>query len=81
MPYIEQIEEHEARGKLGEIYAAAKQRAGTVANIIKLMSLNPTLLGDAMQMYLHLMKSPGPLSPQQREMIATVVSSANDCFY
>jgi hypothetical protein len=34
-----------------------------------------------MQFYVKLMKSPNALSSQQKEMLATVVSGANDCYY
>jgi hypothetical protein len=38
-------------------------------------------MAGMMQLYLSAHKGPSPLSRAQREMIATVVSTANDCFY
>jgi uncharacterized peroxidase-related enzyme len=81
MAHVRQVDESEATGLLANIYEAAVARAGAVANIIKVMSLEPRLLEAAMHMYVQLMKTPASLSRAQREMIATVVSNANDCFY
>ena len=45
------------------------------------MSLDASALAGSMQLYLALMKKPNALAPAQREMIATVVSNVNDCYY
>ena len=74
MPYIDQIDEPQATGLLRRIYDAAIARAGRVANIIKVMSLDPRSAQGSMQFYTSLMKSPNALSPARREMLATVVS-------
>ena len=34
-----------------------------------------------MRLYVAVMKDPGELSGRQRELLATVVSRANDCHY
>lgn len=34
-----------------------------------------------MQFYISLMKAPNALSNTRKEMLATVVSHANDCYY
>jgi len=81
MAYVKQVAESDATGALANIYKAAVERAGAVANIIKVMSAVPRPLEAAMHMYVQLMKTPAALSTAQREMIATVVSNANDCFY
>ncbi len=81
MAYIEFIDERNATGRVADVYESARQRAGGVANIIKLMSRDFRSLQGSMQFYMSLMKSPNALPPAQREMLAAVVSNANDCYY
>ena len=81
MAYIEQISENEASGPVGEIYELAKKRAGGVANILKVMSQDAATLGTSMRFYVSLMKSKNALSNARKEMLATVVSNVNDCYY
>jgi alkylhydroperoxidase family enzyme len=81
MAYIRQVSEDDATGRLRLVYDAARTRAGSVANIIKVMSCDARTTETSMQFYVSLMKAPGPLSSARREMLATVVSNINDCFY
>ena len=81
MAWIEQVPEEDAGSALEQEYAAARQRAGKVWNIVKLMSLNPAVLHESMDLYSAAMKGESPLSRVQREMIAVVVSKANNCHY
>ena len=81
MAYIEQIAEEEATGAVGALYAEAVDRAGGVANIIKVMSRDAVTLRGSMLFYVSLMKAPNALAPAQREMLAVVVSNLNDCYY
>jgi alkylhydroperoxidase family enzyme len=81
MAYIRLVAEDEAEGPLAQQYEAARGRAGKVYNIVKTMSPNPRVLGASMRLYLEIMRGPSPLSRTQREMLAVVVSAANDCFY
>lgn len=81
MPYIELVPIDDADGKVGDIYAAAHKRAGYVAQIIQVMSQDAATLDGMMQLYIALMKRPNALSAARREMIAAVVSGANDCYY
>ena len=55
--------------------------SGGPSNIIRSHSLDPDLLRTAFQAGMHLINGPSPLSRTDREMIATVVSAANRCFY
>lgn len=52
-----------------------------VPGIIKAHSLDPKALELVFRAGLHLVNGPSPLSRREREMINTVVSSANHCFY
>lgn len=81
MAYIQQIPIDQATGPTGKLYNAAKDRAGGVANIIQVMSQDGASAGASMGLYVSVMKSENSLSGAQKEMLATVVSNANDCFY
>jgi alkylhydroperoxidase family enzyme len=75
---IEVIQEEEAEGKLKEIYDRLGNR---VANILKVHSLFPGSLEAHLQYYKTIMFGKSPLTRAQREMIATTVSSVNECHY
>ena len=81
MAHIRLTGDDEATGRLAEQFAAARRRAGRVYNIVRTMSPDPEVLEASMGLYLAVMKGPSPLSRAQREMLATVVSRANDCHY
>ena len=81
MSWIKTIEPREATGELKVEYDQAVKRAGKVFNILKVQSLNPECLRASMQLYLAMMYGPSGLSRAEREMLATVVSWANRCFY
>jgi alkylhydroperoxidase family enzyme len=52
-----------------------------IDNILRIHSVHSRVLRRHIELYRELMRSPGPLSRIQREMIATVVSAANECHY
>ena len=81
MAHIRQIPESEATGVLKRVYDAALGRAGAVAGIIKVMSLDGHAAQGSMGFYVAIMKRPNALGAPRREMLATVVSCVNDCFY
>jgi uncharacterized peroxidase-related enzyme len=81
MAWIKTIEPGEATGELKAEYENAVRRAGKVFNILKVQSLNASALEASMRMYLATMYGPSGLSRAEREMLATVVSWANHCFY
>ena len=81
MPWIKTIEPDDAAGELKIEYDKAIKRAGKVFNILKVQSLNPESLRASMQLYLATMHGRSGLSRAEREMLATVVSWANQCFY
>lgn len=51
------------------------------AEIVKSHSLDPQALRLLFGFGMHLINGPSPLSRRDREMINTVVSTANRCFY
>lgn len=82
MAWIRTVDPDEAEGLLGQLYRAAIKRAGKVFNVIRAQSPRPRVLRASTQLYLEIMHSAeSGLSRAQREMIATAVSSVNDCFY
>lgn len=81
MPYIEQISVAEATGLLKRLFDQALERAGRVWHIVHVQSLNPRVMDAGLKFYGAVMFGRSPLSRVQREMLATVTSKANDCFY
>jgi alkylhydroperoxidase family enzyme len=81
MAHIRTIPPDAASGPLKEEYETALRRAGYVAHILQLQSLNPAVLHAGVQLYAAIMHGPSALTRAQRELIATVVSSVNHCFY
>jgi len=81
MAYIEQVSIGNATGKTARLYQSAVERAGDVANIVRVMSQDGASANASMNLYVSIMKTDNHLSGAQREMLATVVSNANDCFY
>ncbi len=81
MAWIKMVKPEEATGDLKIEYEKAVRRAGIVFNILKIQSLNPAALRASMELYLATMYGPSGLSRAEREMLATVVSWANRCFY
>jgi alkylhydroperoxidase family enzyme len=81
MAFIRLVPDGEATGKLRELYDQAIARAGRVYNIVRTMSPNPAVMEASMALYMRVMKGPSGLTRREREMLATVVSTTNDCFY
>jgi uncharacterized peroxidase-related enzyme len=79
--YIRLIEEREATGPLKREYDAAVERAGKVFNIVKAMCHNPAVLERSLALYKAIMFGGSELSRAERELLAVVVSRANDCHY
>lgn len=81
MSWITEILPQDAEGRLQEVYAELQARRGKVANILQVHSLRPDALTAHLDLYMNLLFAPGGLSRKQREMIAVVVSRANQCEY
>ncbi|HEY7380957.1 MAG TPA: carboxymuconolactone decarboxylase family protein [Gaiella sp.] len=81
MAHLRLVEPDDASGTLREEYDAAVARAGKVFNIVKSMSLRPEVLRRSMELYKAIMFGPSGLTRQERELLATVVSAANECYY
>jgi uncharacterized peroxidase-related enzyme len=81
MAWIRIIRESEATGKLKKMYDKLIEPWGGVDNIMKIHSLNPRSLWAHFEFYAAVMRGKSDLSRAQREMIAVVVSSINQCHY
>lgn len=81
MAFIEVIEHEQATGELKEIYDHLVTTRGKLAEVHKIQSLNPQSIMNHMELYLTIMFGKSPLKRYQREMIAVVVSSSNNCKY
>ena len=81
MAWIRVVPPEEATGRLARSYRAALERAGRVFHIVRSMSLSPATLDASIGFYQRVMYAREGLSRRQREMIAVVVSRANDCHY
>ena len=81
MAYIDTIDIEESEGIVKQEYEKGIRRSGRVFNILKIMSRSPAALKETMRMYLAIMYGQSELSRAQREMLATVVSRINHCYY
>ena len=81
MAYIPYVPYEEAEASLQELYRKYGGSNKKVDNIIRIHSQNPPSMKHHFDLYAHLMRGQSPLSLLQREMIAIVVSTCNDCFY
>ena len=81
MAHIRYVSDEEASPALKASYDQLRQRAGYVANILRIHGLNPPSLDAHFAYYKTVVLGRSPLSRAQREMIAVVVSSINECHY
>jgi uncharacterized peroxidase-related enzyme len=81
MAWIRQVPDGEARGLLKKLFDEARDRAGKIWNVVRLMSLRPKQLQASMGLYREVMFGESGLTRAERELVAVIVSSANHCFY
>jgi|TARA_Y100000815_G_C13124198_1_gene418029 alkylhydroperoxidase family enzyme len=81
MAWIAEIDEREAEGSLKDQYSKLKEPWGGIDNILKIHSLNPESLAAHVQLYKTVMFGKSPIPRIDREMIALVASSINQCHY
>ncbi len=81
MAWITTVLPDEATGDLKREYEGAQGRAGYIAHILRVQSLNHATLQASMALYQATMFGASGLTRIEREMLATVVSQVNDCFY
>lgn len=81
MAHVHMTPYEDATGICRREYDAALRRAGRIWNIVAIQSQLPEVMRDSLRLYQSLMFGPSPLTRAQREMIAVVTSSANECHY
>ena len=81
MPWIKQIDENKAEGKLKEVYESLASNRGKISNIMKVHSLDPETMKNHLDMYMSIMFNTTTLDREERELIAVVVSALNSCAY
>lgn len=81
MAIIEVIQPEDAEGELKAIYDNLEKSRGKIAEVHKIQSLNPQSIINHMDLYMTLMYGQSPIKRVLREMIAVVVSRANECKY
>ena len=81
MAWIETIREDEWDGDLAPMYEEQTGGEGRVDNIMQIHSLNPRAMAAHQTMYTSAMAGTASLRKVERELIAFVVSAANDCHY
>jgi len=81
MAWIRVVGEDEANDDLQAAIQAVKGSRGKLSNILGVHSLLPETMTAHMDLYTSIMFGPSGHSREEREMIAIVVSSANQCPY
>jgi uncharacterized peroxidase-related enzyme len=81
MPYIQTISYEDSSGELRQVYDNLIAARGKLAEVHKIQSLNPKALLAHMEFYKAVMFTRSALKRYQREMIAVIVSAANQCTY
>ena len=82
MAWIEVPDDREWTGELGEFgKTIADREHGRVDNILSIHGLDLGSMKAHQSLYLQAMKGTRTLRKVEREMIALVVSQANDCHY
>ncbi|UCE02669.1 MAG: carboxymuconolactone decarboxylase family protein [Candidatus Latescibacterota bacterium] len=81
MAWIRTIPPDQAQGKLAAEYRRGVARAGKVYQILQIQSLAPEALSASMRLYVATVRGRSTLQRSERELLALVVSRANECFY
>jgi uncharacterized peroxidase-related enzyme len=81
MAWIRTVSRDKASGKTKKVYDRIIKERGHLANIFIAQGLDPEVLEHHLDLYEILMINPGPLSREEREMIAVIVSAANRSAY
>ncbi len=82
MAWIDTVSKEQASGKLAELYAAASDPvSGKLDNIMAIHGLHPAGLEAHLALYHSVMRSTTSFRKVERELVAYVVSCANECHY
>jgi len=81
MAFIDYIDYNEATAELKALYEKFGGKDKIPANIIRIAGHNPKAMEYHVDFYRSIMFGTSDLTRQQREMIAVLVSSINQCHY
>jgi uncharacterized peroxidase-related enzyme len=81
MSLIKTIELNDATGELKDAYAKVIGERGKLSNILKIHSLLPKTMMTHLDFYMSVMFDKEGIRRADAELIATVVSAANNCDY
>ncbi|MEQ8714890.1 MAG: peroxidase-related enzyme [Cyclobacteriaceae bacterium] len=81
MALIETILPENATDELKDIYDGLIKSRGKIADVHMIQSLNPESITRHMDLYMTIMFGKSPIKRVHREMMAVVVSKANQCEY
>ena len=81
MAWIKTLDPETAKGRAKEVFDRIRTERGHIANVFRAEGMEPEILDRQVDIYEQLMMGEGPLSREEREMIAVVVSAANKCAY
>ncbi len=81
MARIEVIKYTNAQGQLKDIYDDLISKRGKLSNVLSIQSLKPSSILTHIELYMDIMFAKSELSRAEREMMAVVVSVANECSY
>ena len=81
MSWIKMISYDESEGELREIFEPLQYEPGKIDHIIQIHSLLPSTMTSHHTYYRDIMFGRSSLSRKERELVATVVSIANECHY
>ena len=81
MAWIREVDENEAESDLLKVYQQVKGSRGKRSYILSAHSLNSPALQEHTNLYMSIMFAPSRLSREERETIAVVSSSADQCPY
>lgn len=81
MANIQHIDHPKSPDNLGEIYECLMAKEGKISALYRTLIIHPESILAILELNMAIMFSKSPLSRQQREMIAVIVSSENGCAY
>jgi len=81
MAWIKTVDREDAKGETKEAYDRIVKERGHLANVFQAQGLEPKVLKMELDLYVEVMMGDGPLTREERETIAVIVSAANRCAY
>ncbi len=81
MTYVRTIPYDEAQGELKGIYDHISHSRGFISNVMAVNGIRPHLIKTLSAHVASVLGTDSGLTPAERQMVATVVSSVNKCQY